>query len=138
MRSYETMMMFAAIACHEANKRYCATIGDYSHAGWDETPDDIKASCIDGVRNALKGATPQESHENWMKLKKEQGWIYGEKKDHVAKTHPCLVPYDELPSAQKKKDEIFISTVARVEQMYVGYAGEFERVAHDEVHVQHE
>ena len=32
-------------------------------------------------------------------------------KDAVSKTHPCLVPYEELPSEQKAKDAIYIAVV---------------------------
>ncbi len=31
--------------------------------------------------------------------------------DPIAKTHPCLVPYGELPPEQKAKDELFLSIV---------------------------
>ncbi len=32
-------------------------------------------------------------------------------KDAEKKTHPCLVPYDQLSDEQKRKDEIFLETV---------------------------
>lgn len=40
---------------HEANRAYCATIGDFSQAKWDEAPDWQKASAIDGVAANLRG-----------------------------------------------------------------------------------
>jgi hypothetical protein len=40
-------------------------------------------------------------------LKRSEGWEHGETKDVERKTHPCLVPYDELPPEQKRKDELF-------------------------------
>lgn len=49
-------------------------------------------------------STPEESHENWCNVRKSQGWVYGEVKDLQNKTHPCLVPYEELPERQKIKD----------------------------------
>ena len=48
--------------------------------------------------------TPEEIHEKWMDKKLEDGWIYGEIKDEVEKTHPCIVPYEELPMSEKIKD----------------------------------
>lgn len=48
--------------------------------------------------------TSEESHNNWMKKKTEQGWVYGEIKDFEKKTHPDLVPFDELPEVEKNKD----------------------------------
>jgi len=32
-------------------------------------------------------------------------------KDAVAKTHPCLVDYDDLPPAQQAKDALFAAVV---------------------------
>ena len=55
--------------------------------------------------------TPEESHDLWMKTKLELGWKYGEVKDVEKKTHPDLVPYEDLPIQEKLKDEIFISLV---------------------------
>ena len=48
--------------------------------------------------------TPEESHNNWMRMKTEQGWIYGEVKDFEKKTHPDLIPFNELPIIEQKKD----------------------------------
>ena len=35
------------------------------------------------------------------------GWVYGPTKDAATKTHPCCVPYTELPPIQKVKDAYF-------------------------------
>jgi hypothetical protein len=35
------------------------------------------------------------------------GWVYGPERDPVAKTHPDLVEYAELPQLERDKDEIF-------------------------------
>lgn len=43
-------------------------------------------------------------HENWAAGRLKEGWTYGEKRDDVKKTTPCLVPYDELPESEKEYD----------------------------------
>ena len=43
-------------------------------------------------------------HEVWAASRIAQGWTYGEKRDDALKTHPCLVPYDELPEVEKDYD----------------------------------
>lgn len=43
-------------------------------------------------------------HEVWAKSRMEQGWIYGGVRNDEKKTHPCLVPYSELPETEKDYD----------------------------------
>jgi len=46
------------------------------------------------------------THEIWMKSKTDAGWVYGEVKDAVKKTHPLLVEWNDsrLPDKEKQKD----------------------------------
>lgn len=46
-----------------------------------------------------------------MQQKIDEGWVYGEVKNADEKTHPCIVPFDQLPIAQQKKDAIFRAIV---------------------------
>ncbi|MFD0468599.1 RyR domain-containing protein [Nonomuraea thailandensis] len=50
-------------------------------------------------------------HEAWCEHKRAEGWTYGPDKDPDAKTHPCLVPYDQLPVEQRVKDAVFHAIV---------------------------
>ena len=43
-------------------------------------------------------------HEVWAESRLAQGWTYGNKRDDEKKTHPCLVPYEELPEEEKEYD----------------------------------
>ena len=94
---------------HDANKSYCETIGDFSQSLWEDAQDWQKNSMINGVKYHLNNpdVTPEQSHENWMKVKIEDGWKYGPVKDPDKKEHPCLVPYNDLPKEQKVKDYLF-------------------------------
>lgn len=100
-----------AKVCHEVNRAYCEAIGDMSQAPWDLAPDWQKESARGGVRLLLSNPNtkPEDSHKSWMETKIADGWTYGPEKDSEKKTHPCLVPYEELPAAQKAKDHIFIA-----------------------------
>ena len=107
-----------AKVCHEANRALCESNGDFSQPTWDNAPDWQKTSAINGVNAHIeKGLTPEQSHENWMKEKEENGWVYGETKDPEAKTHPCMVPYSELPADQKTKDYVFKAIVETLKEM---------------------
>lgn len=43
-------------------------------------------------------------HEVWAKNRMEQGWTYGDQRDDKKKTHPCLIPYEQLPEVEKAYD----------------------------------
>lgn len=102
----------AAIA-HEANRAYCIQLGDTSQPIWHCAPAWQRKSAIEGVRFHLANpdATPEQSHENWMAEKIRDGWEWGPRKDPAARTHPCLVPYDQLPEVQRAKDHLFAAVV---------------------------
>lgn len=102
-----------ARVAHEANRAYCLTIGDDSHAPWDAAPQWQKDSALAGVKFHAENpdAEPSGSHESWLEVKRADGWTYGAKKDPVKREHPCFVPFDELPEDQKMKDLLFLSVV---------------------------
>lgn len=95
--------------CHEANKVLCEQNGDNSQKHWAEAAAWQRDSAIAGVKFALENrdAPPSAQHDAWARDKVRDGWVYGEEKDEVAQTHPCLVPYSELPRFQRSKDVVF-------------------------------
>lgn len=101
-----------AKACHDANRKYCKSIGDDSQPTWGKAEDWQKQSAVNGVKHVMENpdAKPEDSHNSWLAEKEADGWKYGEVKDTEKKEHPCFKPYDELPDEQKKKDEIFLET----------------------------
>lgn len=97
-----------ARVCHEVNRAYCQALGDDSQTAWLDAPEWQRASARMGVDLHIMGDFgPAASHEAWMTAKLNDGWQYGAVKDADAKTHPCIVPFDELPQAQQAKDYIF-------------------------------
>lgn len=106
-----------AQVCHEANRAYCASLGDNSQLAWDDAPEWQKSSARSGVRLHLETLErgdeplPRASHEAWLKQKQAEGWVYGPTKSTSTKEHPCLVPFDELPPEQRMKDFIFVAIV---------------------------
>jgi len=106
----------AAKAAHEVNRAYCVAIGDFSQVSWEDAPENIRRSAIDGVKAYLQNPrmSPKEIHENWVAFKLADGWVYGETKDPESKTHPCLVSYEDLPGEQKTKDALFVTIVRGV------------------------
>lgn len=114
-----------ARTAHEANRAYCLSIGDTSQPSWDDAPDWQKDSARNGVKGVLTGATPGLSHASWLQQKLADGWKYGPVKDPAKKEHPCMVPFEELPPEQQRKDHIFVGVVrAMVEATTLEMKGE--------------
>lgn len=108
-----TAAVALARVCHEANRVWCEYNGDNSQTSWDEAPQWQKDSAIMGVRFVVGNpdAGDSASHDSWMRQKVADGWVYGEVKDPEAKTHPCMVPFEELPPEQQFKDRLFRTIV---------------------------
>lgn len=110
--AYRPAPITIASIIHDANRRLQIALGEPVISPlWEDAPDWQRESAIDGVNKALDGLTPEQLHENWSEYRKNDGWVYGEVKDEVAKTHPCLVPYAELPAEQRIKDTLFHAIV---------------------------
>lgn len=57
--------------------------------------------------DALEQLTEQLSknvHEVWAETRIAQGWTYGAERDDNIKTHPSLIPYEELSEEEKVFD----------------------------------
>lgn len=92
---------------HEANRAIQDIDGDECPSPpWASEDPAVRALTIRGVRLARGGLPPEALHDAWCDGKRAQGWVYGETKDRTLKTHPCMVPYAQLPQRQQAKDRI--------------------------------
>lgn len=46
----------------------------------------------------------KNTHENWAQGRMDEGWVYGVERNDRLKQHPSLIPYEELPEAEKDYD----------------------------------
>ena len=58
-------------------------------------PEDIKE---------LQERIAENTHEVWSKGRMDEGWVYGSELDYEKKTHPSLIPYEELSESEKDYD----------------------------------
>jgi hypothetical protein len=103
-----------AHVCHEANRALQIEQADPTipvSPLWEELDEQTRLSVCLGVEGVIDGNSPAESHAGWVDFKREHGWVWGPVKDLVAQEHPLLVPYDQLPEAQKLKDGLFAAIV---------------------------
>ena len=110
---YELTEAGIARICHEVNRAYCESLGDHSQPPWEEAPEWQRDSAVAGVQAHLEQPrSPAKSHELWLKTKQAEGWRWGLKKDATKKTHPCMVPFDQLSQTPRAKDYLFSAVVA--------------------------
>ena len=104
---------------HEVNRAYCNAIGDNTQLAWADAPEWQRSSAVKGVEFLVEypSATPKTMHQNWMAIKLAEGWRFGAEKSAEQKTHPCLLPFDDLPQAQKAKDYLFSGVVLALKKI---------------------
>lgn len=102
-----------ARVCHQANKAFCEANGDNSQKDWEVAEAWQRESAMKGVAFRINNPTAghDAQHNSWMKEKVDTGWVYGEVKDAEAKTHPCILPFEQLPRFQQRKDALFCTIV---------------------------
>lgn len=101
-----------ARVCHQVNVAYCQALGESTQGDWDEAPEWQRESTMRGVKLHREGeVSVSATHESWMDEKIAEGWIHGDVKHPEFKTHPCILPFDLLPTAQQAKDYIFKAIV---------------------------
>jgi serine phosphatase RsbU (regulator of sigma subunit) len=113
--------------------------GDQYAVDFDDLPDEIKYSNIDNathiptkllsigykIRQVKKGFKPfalhlhddevetmaRVEHMRWSWEKRLNGWTLGEVKDDIKKTHPSLIPYEQLSESEKEKDRELVKLI---------------------------
>jgi RyR domain len=53
--------------------------------------------------------SPEELHDDWVRAYVVMGWRYGPERDPEARTHPDMVPFDQLGALEQSKDAVFIA-----------------------------
>ncbi len=82
---------------------------DGSEVGsWQDLPDTFKKNAENAVIQIMNSSShsPEDLHNLWMKPLVNGGWSQGPY-DRENKTHPCLIPFEELPESEVLKDEIW-------------------------------
>jgi len=46
----------------------------------------------------------EKEHEQWVNERLKKGWVYGRDRDDQQKIHDCIIPWEQLPEAQRQKD----------------------------------
>lgn len=80
----------------------------------------IERQCGEG-----RSRSPEELHSSWVEAYIAMGWVYGDKYDRAAKTHPDMVPYADLGQLERDKDAVFVA-LCEIARQWI-----YEEVVHD-------
>ncbi|MEM9378039.1 MAG: RyR domain-containing protein [Pseudomonadota bacterium] len=105
---------------HEAIRGWRLANGQEGIPVWSEAPDWMVAATKESVQVVLENPKLSASaqHEQWMAAKLRDGWTLGAQKDLDQKTHPLLVPFDDLPEVERLKDILINSIVAALADIH--------------------
>jgi hypothetical protein len=79
---------------------------------WDQRDVGFRTQMVAAVeRDTLPGANrdPKVAHDLWWETYKELGWRYGPLRDPEAKTHPDMVPFEDLGAQEQIKDAVYLA-----------------------------
>lgn len=98
---------------HEAVRAWSFAVDNRSIPEWSQAPAWMQESTRDSVRFVIDNpdAGVGAQHNQWMAQKRADGWIYGASRDDDLKTHPSLVPFEDLPETEQQKDRLIINIV---------------------------
>lgn len=71
---------------------------------YEPRPIDTSGVTLPAELEPLVERLAENAHDQWALLRRQQGWTYGPARDDVAKTHPDLVPYRDLPEGERDYD----------------------------------
>jgi hypothetical protein len=77
---------------------------------WEERSLEFRVNMTRAVRRQCSDGrleSPEALHNAWWDAYKEMGWEYGPERDTEKKTHPDMVPFDELGRKEQEKNWVF-------------------------------
>jgi hypothetical protein len=75
--------------------------------------DNRKQYLYDNIKAVIANPTitAKDMHDEWMRVRVEDGWTYSKTTDRNNKKHDCLVEYEVLDFKQKLKDHLVVETI---------------------------
>ena len=65
---------------------------------------DVNVVDFPAALNPLVEMLAKAVHDTWAAERISAGWVYGPERNDAEKTHPCLVPYEDLPDSEREYD----------------------------------
>jgi hypothetical protein len=106
-----------AVIIHEAHRGLQQWLEDtYPSQPWAPLEDWHRGMIINRVRLIQQGFPREYVQQIWVDIMTEMGWEYGKVKDPIAKTHPNMKPWGELPWWEQQKMNLAYVITERMTQ----------------------
>ena len=102
-----------AKTAHAVHLAYCEEVGLNTQPEWGKVDETHKAVVINSVEKIITGTvnTVEDSHDNFIKMKHSQGWVFGEEYNIDKLTNPRMVHFSRLTDHQRIKERLFFECV---------------------------
>lgn len=98
---------------HAAIRAWAKALDGRDMPAWDDAPQWMRDSTMESVQFVLDhpDAGPGAQHRQWMEQKQKAGWTFAPTRDDELKYHPSLIPFEDLPLSEQKKDRLVCAIV---------------------------
>ena len=79
---------------------------------WADREEAFRAQFLEVIERQCgehRSGSPEELHGSWVQAYIAMGWAWGPERNPETKTHPDMVPYDQLGSLERDKDAVFVA-----------------------------
>lgn len=93
---------------------------------WADREEAFRAQFLEAIARQCgpeRSVSPEDLHDDWVRAYEKMGWRYGPVRDRAVKTHPDMVPFDQLEQREQDKDAVFIALCEISRQWIFGAAG---------------
>ena len=90
-------------------------------AKWVNREDDFRGQYLEVIERQCgdqRSSSPEELHGSWVQAYITNGWAYGDDYSQELRTHPDMVPYDQLGQLEQDKDAVFVM-LCEIARLYI-------------------
>lgn len=102
-----------AVFIYEAARLQAASVGaPIIPEPWDDRDEKFRTQMLGNVAKMMgpdRFTDPVEAHNSWWDAYQDMGWVYGPERNVDAKTHPDMVPFEDLGWEERIKDAVYIA-----------------------------
>jgi hypothetical protein len=97
-----------------------------NHMTYFPKPADTSAVHLSPDLTDLIEKLAENAHDHWARKRIDEGRHYGKERNDTARTHPDLIPYEELPESEKEYDR---KTVVEVLKTIISLGYEIKKTS---------